>query len=71
MYYAGDTDFVQEMNELKNVFLVILPTGGTYTMDNHEAAEATLAIKPQVAIPMHTLDSDPKQFKSLLNNHQK
>jgi L-ascorbate metabolism protein UlaG (beta-lactamase superfamily) len=71
IYYAGDTDFVQEMNKLKNVFLAILPTGGTYTMDNPEAAEATLAIKPQVAIPMHTLDSDPKQFKNLVEQSSK
>jgi L-ascorbate metabolism protein UlaG (beta-lactamase superfamily) len=71
VYYAGDTDFVQEMNELKNVFLAILPTGGTYTMDNPEAAEATLAIKPQVAIPTHTLDSDPKQFKKLVEQSSK
>ena len=71
VYYAGDTDFVPEMNELKTVFLAILPTGGTYTMDNPEAAEATLAIKPQVAIPMHTLDSDPKQFKKLVEQSSK
>jgi L-ascorbate metabolism protein UlaG (beta-lactamase superfamily) len=71
IYYAGDTDFVQEMNKLKNVFLAILPTGGTYTMDNPEAAEATLTIKPQVVIPMHTLDSDPKQFKMLVEQSSK
>ena len=71
VYYAGDTDFVQDMNKLRNVFLAILPTGGTYTMDNLEAAKATLTIKPQVAIPMHTLDSDPKQFKKLVEQSSK
>jgi L-ascorbate metabolism protein UlaG (beta-lactamase superfamily) len=71
VYFAGDTDFVQEMKELKNVFLAILPIGGTYTMDVPEAVEAALAIKPQVAIPMHPLNSDPEQFKKLVEQSSK
>jgi L-ascorbate metabolism protein UlaG (beta-lactamase superfamily) len=71
VYYAGDTDFVPEMKELRNVFLAILPIGGTYTMDIPEAVEAALAIKPQFAIPMHPLNSDPKQFKKLVEQSSK
>jgi L-ascorbate metabolism protein UlaG (beta-lactamase superfamily) len=32
-------------------------------MDNPEAAEATLAIKPKMAVPMHIWDTDPKEYK--------
>ncbi len=71
VYFAGDTDLVPEMNRLKNVFLAILPIGGTYTMDIPEAVEAALAIKPQFAIPMHPLNSDPKQFKKLVEQSSK
>jgi L-ascorbate metabolism protein UlaG (beta-lactamase superfamily) len=63
IYHAGDTDFISEMKNLKNIYLALLPSGGTYTMDNHEAAEATIAIKPEFVIPMHRWDEDPNEFK--------
>lgn len=63
LYHAGDTDFVPEMRELKNVDLALLPSGGTYTMDNPEAVEAALAINPKVVIPMHRWDTNPAEFK--------
>jgi len=63
IYHAGDTDFIPEMKELKNIYLALLPSGGTYTMDNSEAAEAALAIKPKVVIPMHRWDTDPNEFR--------
>ncbi len=63
IYHAGDTDFIPEMNQLKNVYLALIPTGGTYTMDNAEAVEATLAINPKIAIPMHRWNTNPEEFK--------
>ena len=63
IYHAGDTDFIPEMKQLGNVYIALLPTGDKYTMDNLEAAEAALAIKPKIAIPMHTWDTDPQEFK--------
>jgi len=63
IYHAGDTDFIPEMKDLKNISLALLPSGGTYTMDNSEAAEAALAIKPEAVIPMHRWDSDPEVFR--------
>jgi L-ascorbate metabolism protein UlaG (beta-lactamase superfamily) len=63
IYHSGDTDFIPEMNKLKNIYLALLPSGGTYTMDNSEAIEATLAIKPKYVIPMHRWDTNPEKFK--------
>lgn len=63
IYHAGDTDFIPEMRKLKNISLALLPSGGTYTMDNEEAAEAAIAINPDVAIPMHRWDTDPEEFR--------
>jgi L-ascorbate metabolism protein UlaG (beta-lactamase superfamily) len=63
VYHAGDTDFIDEMKKLKNVDLLLIPSGGTYTMDAPEAAEATLAIKPKQAVPMHIWDTDPNEYK--------
>jgi L-ascorbate metabolism protein UlaG (beta-lactamase superfamily) len=63
IYHAGDTDLLPEMKLLGAVDVALLPTGDKYTMDNAEAAEAALLIKPQVVIPMHTWEKDPKELK--------
>lgn len=63
LYHAGDTDFIQEMKGLRDVDVALLPSGGTYTMDNEEASEAALAIEPKIAIPMHIWDTDPREFR--------
>jgi len=52
IYHAGDTDFIEEMNEI-SVDLALLPIGGTYTMDVDEAARASGAIKAKNFAPMH------------------
>ncbi len=64
IYHAGDTDFIPEMRQLRNVDVAFLPSGDTYTMDNNDAAEAAMAFKPKVVIPMHRWDTDPSQLKS-------
>jgi L-ascorbate metabolism protein UlaG (beta-lactamase superfamily) len=63
VYHVGDSDFIPEMRELKDIDLLLIPSGGTYTMDNEEAAEATVAIRPKNAIPMHIWDTDPGEYK--------
>jgi len=63
IYHAGDTDFIPEMKDLKNIDLALIPSGGTYTMDNPEAAEAVLTFKPKKAVPMHRWDTNPEEFK--------
>jgi len=63
IYHAGDTDFIPEMRQLGHVDVALLPSGGTYTMDNSEAAEAALAINPGTVIPMHRWDTNPEEFK--------
>ena len=63
IYHAGDTDFILEMRQLGHVDVALLPTGDKYTMDNSEAAEATLTINPKVVVPMHCWDTDPEEFK--------
>lgn len=64
IYHAGDTDFIPEMKGLKSIDLALLPTGDKYTMDNVEAAEATVAIKPKIAMAMHTWENDRNEFKT-------
>jgi L-ascorbate metabolism protein UlaG (beta-lactamase superfamily) len=52
LYHAGDTDFIQEMRDLK-VDIAFLPVSGTYVMTAEQAVKAALAIQPKLAIPMH------------------
>ncbi len=71
IYHAGDTDLIPEMQELGQIDLALLPTGDTYTMDNLEAAEAALLIKPRIVVSMHRWDTDPKPFKSHIEAESK
>lgn len=52
VYIAGDTDDLPENREI-DCDIALVPVGGTYTMDAHEAAAFVNALKPAVAIPEH------------------
>jgi len=53
IYYAGDTDLTEEMKDLGEVDVALLPVGGTYTMGAEEAAEAVEYVKAKRAVPYH------------------
>jgi L-ascorbate metabolism protein UlaG (beta-lactamase superfamily) len=71
IYHAGDTDFIPEMKQLRKVDVALLPTGDTYTMDNIDAAEASLAIEPKIAVPMHTQRKDIGDLKEKVETNSK
>lgn len=76
LYHAGDTDFIPEMNYLKNIDVALLPIGGTYTMDEKEAAQAANAFVPKIAVPMHFnvvegTKADPDKFAALVSKKTK
>lgn len=69
IYYCGDTDLIPEMEDM-HADIVIIPVGGTYTMNAEEAARAVNMIKPGAAIPIHYGDivgskEDAEKFKNL------
>jgi L-ascorbate metabolism protein UlaG (beta-lactamase superfamily) len=53
IYHAGDTDVIEEMGQLGQVDVALLPVSGTYVMDAQEAAEAVKKIRPAHVVPMH------------------
>jgi L-ascorbate metabolism protein UlaG (beta-lactamase superfamily) len=69
VYHTGDTDFIDEMKELTGLDLVLIVSGGTYTMDNDDAADAVLAMKPKMAIPQHMWDTNPRAFKEKIESN--
>ena len=67
IYYAGDTDLIDEIKDLGDIDLALLPVGGTYTMNAEEAIEAAGVINPKQAVPYHWGDivgnrDDAKRF---------
>jgi L-ascorbate metabolism protein UlaG (beta-lactamase superfamily) len=75
LYYAGDTDFIEPMERLRDekIDVAFLPIGGTYTMDLDEAVQAVIAIEPRIAIPVHYnyiegTQADPMEFKEKVEN---
>ena len=52
IYIAGDTGATKEAKAVK-CDVVLLPVGGTYTLDTKRAAELVNTIKPEYAIPTH------------------
>jgi L-ascorbate metabolism protein UlaG (beta-lactamase superfamily) len=51
-YHAGDTDHAAELDDIKSD-VALVPIGGHFTMNAEEAAGLVLAIRPQLAVPMH------------------
>lgn len=49
---VGDSDNTPELNNVE-IDILLVPIGGTYTMNVHEAAELTNSIKPKKVIPTH------------------
>ncbi|MEW6712188.1 MAG: MBL fold metallo-hydrolase [Candidatus Riflebacteria bacterium] len=74
IYVAGDSDLTPEMQKVK-ADIVILPVGGTYTMNYQDAAQAVRKIKPRLAIPIHFGDivgepEDGRKFAAELKDFQ-
>jgi L-ascorbate metabolism protein UlaG (beta-lactamase superfamily) len=69
-YHGGDTGKVPEMAEMGSFDVALVPIGGTYTMDEIEAAEAVCEmIKPVNVISMHygyATAGDPIKFAELV-----
>lgn len=58
VYYAGDTDFIPEMQKLSGYgkhgmeFIALLPVAGGPVMSPEEAADAASVMSPDLVIPM-------------------
>ena len=72
-YIAGDTDFVDELKDIK-CDIALVPVGGHFTMGKEEAANLVNTIMPKIAIPTHYgvvvgKKEDGKDFLKLLDKN--
>lgn len=73
-YIAGDTDNIEELNNIK-CDVAFLPVGGTYTMDYKEASELANVINAKLVIPTHYGEivgdkDDGIKFAKLIKNKE-
>ena len=74
IYHAGDTGIFGGMNELSELYdidVALLPIGSVFTMDPEQAALAAEILDPEVVIPMHygtfgILVQDAEGFEELV-----
>jgi L-ascorbate metabolism protein UlaG (beta-lactamase superfamily) len=72
VYHAGDTCLFSDMKliaERNGIDVAMLPIGGHYTMDRHDAAVAAEFVGAGTVIPMHfdtfpAIETDSRTFKS-------
>jgi L-ascorbate metabolism protein UlaG (beta-lactamase superfamily) len=72
VYIAGDTDFIPEMEKLKNISVAIIPIGtGKTAMTPQAAAQAANLIQPRMVIPIHykLRKNQEKEFKVLVDKN--
>ncbi len=75
IYHTGDSDFIPEMEGITSD-VVLIPVGGTYTMDAEAAAKAVLSMNVKYAVPMHWGEivgdiGDAERFKELVGDRAK
>jgi len=74
VYHAGDTGFTKEFEAVRDLFhpdVALLPIGGTFTMDEEQAAKAAEVLGVKLVVPMHyntfpVIKADPSKLKQLL-----
>ncbi len=72
VYHAGDTCLFSDMKLIAQrdpIDIALLPIGGHYTMDRHDAVLAAEFVGAGTVIPMHydtfpPIETDPEAFKS-------
>ncbi len=60
IYFAGDTEDIQEMNDIKDIDIAFLPCNQPYTMTPEQLVNAAKMVKPKVLFPYHYGKTDVK-----------
>jgi len=66
VYVAGDTEYLAEMAELKDIDVAFLPVNQPYTMTVEQCVQAAKTISPRVLIPYHFSNTDLSGLPAML-----
>lgn len=66
IYVAGDTEYISEMANLKDIDVAFLPVNQPYTMTIEQAASAARTIMPKVLFPYHYSQTNVEELKEQL-----
>lgn len=67
IYIAGDTEDIEEMENIKDVDVAFLPCNLPYTMSPEQLAKAAKMVNPKVLFPYHYGQTDIQQVVKLLD----
>lgn len=73
VFWPGDTDVLEGHDQL-DVDVLLVPIGGAFTMDRHEAADLAAALDPDLVVPVHyntfdALEADSREFAADVASH--
>ncbi|HRY34887.1 MAG: metal-dependent hydrolase [Deltaproteobacteria bacterium ADurb.Bin151] len=70
VYFAGDTENIPEMKELKDIDIAFLPMNLPYTMTPEMVADAARAFYPKILYPYHQRETDTAKLVGLLKEEK-
>ena len=70
VYFAGDTENIPEMKELKDIDIAFLPMNLPYTMTPEMVADAARAFYPKILYPYHQGETDTAKLVGLLKEEK-
>lgn len=68
IYIAGDTEDIDEMQDLKDIDVAFLPCNLPFTMTPEQVAKAARTISPKVLIPYHYGQTEIHKVQTLLED---
>ncbi len=71
IYHAGDSSFIPEMNDLKNIDIAFLTVREPYMMSPNEVIQAVNAFKPKILYPIHWIEEEREGIKFIEKNAPK
>ena len=67
IYIAGDTEDIEEMNDIDDIDVAFLPCNQPYTMTPSQLRHAADMVKPRVLYPYHFGDTDEDAMRQALD----
>lgn len=71
IYHSGDSGFIPEMNDLKNIDVAFLTIREPYMMSPKEVIQAINAFKPKILIPIHWIEEEKENINYIKKNTPK